>query len=117
MIVLFLIFVLLAFFTLPILKLFFSGSSDAQYLADKAKIVLLLRSIFSLIALIILVFSTLVIVNAGHVGVITRFGAVQRSVNPGLNVKVPFVEGVKIVDTRVQKVETEADAASKDLQT
>ncbi len=56
------------------------------------------------------------IVDAGNVGVVTQFGAVNRVVNPGLVIKIPFVEGVTSLDTRTQKEQVEALAASKDLQ-
>ena len=56
------------------------------------------------------------IVGAGKVGVVTRFGAVQRVANPGLAFKLPIVEGITIMETRIQKEQVEASAASKDLQ-
>lgn len=55
-------------------------------------------------------------VGAGKVGVVTRFGAVQRVVNPGFILKLPIVEGVAIMETRTQKEEVDASSASKDLQ-
>ena len=33
-------------------------------------------------------------VGAGHVGVVTRFSAVNRVVNPGFVLKLPLIEGV-----------------------
>jgi len=56
-------------------------------------------------------------VGAGQVGVVTRFGAVQRVVMPGFVLKIPLVEGVSIMETRTQKEQADAEAASKDLQT
>lgn len=56
------------------------------------------------------------IVGAGKVGVVTRFGAVQRVVNPGFVLKLPIVDGMVILETRIQKYEVNASAASKDLQ-
>ncbi|HEY4383752.1 MAG TPA: prohibitin family protein [Ktedonobacteraceae bacterium] len=56
------------------------------------------------------------IVDAGHVGVVTRFGAVNRVVDPGFLFKIPFMEGVYSMDTRTQKEQVDASAASKDLQ-
>lgn len=61
-------------------------------------------------------FGTFRSVEAGHVGVVTRLGAVNRVVNPGLAIKVPFFEGIHQMETRTQKETTVADAASKDLQ-
>lgn len=61
--------------------------------------------------------SAAVIVEAGHVGVVTRFGAVTGTVfEQGLSYKIPFVEGVWIADVRTQKEQVDAAAASRDLQ-
>lgn len=56
------------------------------------------------------------IIDAGHVGVVTQFGAVNRVVNPGFVLKIPLIEGVFSMETRTQKEQVEAFAASKDLQ-
>lgn len=45
-------------------------------------------------------------VQFGTVGVVTRFGAVQRVIQPGLNFKIPFVEMVVVY--RTQKIIYEA---------
>lgn len=55
-------------------------------------------------------------VSAGHVGVITRLGAVNRVATPGLVLKVPIFEGVAKMETRTQLEQVEAQSASKDLQ-
>lgn len=61
--------------------------------------------------------SAVVIVEAGHVGVVTRFGAVTGvNFEQGLHYKVPFIEGVWIADVRTQKEQVDAAAASRDLQ-
>lgn len=61
--------------------------------------------------------NTAVIVDAGHVGVVTRFGAVTgRIFEQGLNYKLPFAESVWVADVRTQKEQVDAAAASKDLQ-
>jgi len=58
-----------------------------------------------------------VIVEAGHVGVVTRFGAVTGvTFEQGLHYKIPFVEGVWVADVRTQKEQVDAAAASRDLQ-
>lgn len=56
------------------------------------------------------------IVSAGSVGVVTQFGAINRVVNPGIVFKLPLVESVHGMNTRTQKDQVEAQAASKDLQ-
>ena len=68
------------------------------------------------IVLLILLTTSFAIVGAGNVGVITRFGAVNRVINPGLNFKLPLVERMALMETRTQKEQVDARAASKDLQ-
>lgn len=56
-------------------------------------------------------------VSAGEVGVVTRMGAVNRVADPGLVIKLPFfIENVHSLETRVQKEQVDASAASQDLQ-
>lgn len=55
-------------------------------------------------------------VGAGQVGVITRLGAVNRVANPGLVVKIPFIESLHSMETRTQIEQVDATSASKDLQ-
>lgn len=58
------------------------------------------------------------VVDAGSVGVVTRFGAVNRVVYPGIVIKLPFfLERIAHMETRTQKEQADAEAASKDLQT
>lgn len=57
-------------------------------------------------------------VNAGERGVKLRFGAVTGTVlDEGLYFKIPVVEQVVKMDVKILKSETDATAASKDLQT
>lgn len=57
------------------------------------------------------------IINAGERGVVTRLGAYVRTVDPGINWVTPVIERVTVFDVRTQKEQTDASAASKDLQT
>lgn len=62
--------------------------------------------------------SCFVAVQTGHVGVVRRFGAVQdKSLREGLHFKLPFIEEVEMVDTRLAAVSMTCNAASRDLQT
>ena len=63
-----------------------------------------------------LVFLSVYTVPAGFVGVVTRFSAVQRIVQPGFGIKIPLVEDVVKMDVRTQKDQTDATADSIDLQ-
>ena len=67
---------------------------------------------------LILIFASISTVPTGHVGIKTRFGAVQNDViTEGLNLKLPFIESIKKMDCRTQRVDIEGESASKDLQT
>lgn len=62
-------------------------------------------------------FSSFYIVPAGHTGILLQFGAVKGTSTEGLHFKLPVIQGVVLMDNRVQKVEAQANASSKDLQT
>ena len=56
-------------------------------------------------------------VGPGQRGVVLNFGAVQKNVlDEGLHPRIPVMQEIVLVDVKVQKAETEAAAASKDLQ-
>jgi len=56
-------------------------------------------------------------IGAGQRGVVLNFGAVQNEVlGEGLHFRIPIMQKVVPVDVRVQKTESEAAAASMDLQ-
>ena len=64
-----------------------------------------------------LFFSAFVVINAGHVGVVKTLGAVQpEPLEEGFHLKKPFIDQVEEVDIRLRKAESQASAASKDLQ-
>jgi regulator of protease activity HflC (stomatin/prohibitin superfamily) len=69
------------------------------------------------IFLIIGFFMSITRIDAGFVGVITRWGAVYRVAYPGITWKVPVADGIHRMDVRTQKDQVDASAASKDLQT
>jgi regulator of protease activity HflC (stomatin/prohibitin superfamily) len=84
---------------------------------DEAKLVTkVIKYVVLGIVILILFFGSFAFVVAGEVGVVTRFGAVNRVVNPGLILKFPLVEHVVRMDTRTQKDQVDAQAASQDLQ-
>lgn len=64
------------------------------------------------------ILSSIGTIPAGHRGVLTRFQAVTGKVyGEGLYFKIPFIESVQKLNVRIQKIEAQASAASKDLQT
>lgn len=56
-------------------------------------------------------------IGAGERGVVMNFGAVQDKVlDEGLHFRIPVMQRVVLMDVKVQKAETNAEAASSDLQ-
>lgn len=56
-------------------------------------------------------------VGAGQVGIITRFGEVNRVQTSGIALKLPYpIERLEKMETRVQKEEQDSTAATSDLQ-
>ena len=69
------------------------------------------------LVVVVLLWSSFVIVGAGHVGVVRTLGAVQPlALEEGFHMKVPFIDDVDELDVRLRKAEEDATAASKDLQ-
>jgi regulator of protease activity HflC (stomatin/prohibitin superfamily) len=73
---------------------------------------------FAIAALIVvLAWAAFVAVGPGERGVLMTFGAVRNVVlAPGLHMKIPFVQTVKLMNVQIQKSETSETAASRDLQ-
>lgn len=71
-----------------------------------------------LVFIIIIVLSSIKTVPTGTVGVKTRFGAVQKAViNEGINIKIPFVEKITLINCKTQKIETTSESSTRDMQT
>jgi regulator of protease activity HflC (stomatin/prohibitin superfamily) len=67
--------------------------------------------------LLILMFNPFYKVPAGNRGVVLNWGAVGDTVRgEGLHVRVPVAQQIVMVNVQIQKSQTDADAASKDLQ-
>lgn len=64
-----------------------------------------------------LLFSTIKVVGVGEVGVVTRFGNVNRQWSSGLHLKAPWpFEKVDYFDIKVQKDQANSAASTSDLQ-
>ncbi len=71
---------------------------------------------FGSICLICFFFS-ITIVEQGEVGVVKRFGrATGKEMPPGWNWKLPFADSVTKMNIRVQRVDSKAEAGTRDLQ-
>lgn len=68
-----------------------------------------------LILLLVIVFSGLVTINQGMIGVVTMFGKYRRILRPGLNFKIPLLEQIyKRVSIQNRSVELEFQAVTVD---
>lgn len=69
------------------------------------------------IFLLITLLGCFTIVRAGHTGVAVTLGKVQEGVlQEGIHFKAPFVQKIVKIDNRIQKLEVNTEAFSKDLQ-
>ena len=62
-----------------------------------------LISLAVVVFLIITSISSMFTVQEGNIGVIKRFGQATQQVNPGLHMKIPFVDTVEVMDIRTRK--------------
>jgi regulator of protease activity HflC (stomatin/prohibitin superfamily) len=74
--------------------------------------------IVALLVFIIAILGSFTQVGVGEVGIVKHFGAIDPDhpdiFDPGIHTKVPFRDDVVIFDTRIQKEQVDASAASKD---
>ncbi|MGA8914050.1 MAG: SPFH domain-containing protein, partial [Nitrososphaeraceae archaeon] len=82
--------------------------------SNKLKI---LAGIVTFIVIILIMSESVVIVQAGHRGVVLYVGAVEnRVLGEGVHFIVPFAEQVIPMEVRTLKFQANASAASNDLQ-
>lgn len=69
------------------------------------------------IVVIIILLSSIRVINAGEVGIKTRMGkVVGTEITEGVVLKLPFVEKITKISVRVHKFEVAGSSASRDLQ-
>jgi prohibitin 2 len=74
-------------------------------------------AVITVIIIIVILAESIVIVEAGHRGVVLYLGAVEnRVLGEGVHFVTPFAEQVVQMEVRTQKFQAEATAASNDLQ-
>lgn len=74
------------------------------------------RAIGAFLVVLGVIVNSAVIVPAGHRGVLLRWGAAVRSLDEGFHLVVPVMNQVVLLEVRTQKEESQATAASRDLQ-
>jgi regulator of protease activity HflC (stomatin/prohibitin superfamily) len=82
--------------------------------SNKLKIV---AGIITFVVIIVIMFESVVVVEAGHRGVVLYVGAVEnRVLGEGIHFIIPFAEQVVPLEVRTLKFQADASAASNDLQ-
>ena len=83
--------------------------------ADTNPILNIITNYWWLLLLIFIIFSGLITINQGYIGVITMFGKYQRIVGPGLRFKIPVLEQIfKKISYQNRSVELEFQAITTD---
>jgi regulator of protease activity HflC (stomatin/prohibitin superfamily) len=78
---------------------------------------IIFTAIVTFVIIIVILSDSLVIVQAGHRGVVLYLGAVEnRVLGEGLHLIIPFAEQVIQLEVRTLKFQADASAASNDLQ-
>src|SRR5438034_9151266 len=91
----------------------YTGSKPGLF-SNKLKIV---AGIISFVVIIVVMFESVVVVEAGHRGVVLYVGAVEnRVLGEGIHFIIPFAEQVVPLEVRTLKFQADASAASNDLQ-
>jgi prohibitin 2 len=87
-------------------------------LISRSSIRIVVPVIIGFIILVVVLAASVKIVEAGHRGVLLKFGAVDTSasLNEGIHFVVPFRDNVIPLEVRTQKIEENAASASGDLQ-
>src|SRR5215831_1238953 len=90
------------------------GGFKPPTISNRLKIIV---GIVAFVIIIVIMFESVVVVDAGHRGVVLYVGAVEnRVLGEGLHFIIPFVEQVAPMEVRTLKFQADASAASNDLQ-
>jgi regulator of protease activity HflC (stomatin/prohibitin superfamily) len=94
-----------------------SQSTSPMLLSLQKNKLKILAGIVTFIVLIIVMSESVVIIQAGHRGVVLYVGAIEnRVLGEGLHFIIPFAEQVIQLEVRTLKFQADASAASNDLQ-
>lgn len=79
----------------------------------------IIATLILVVALVIgALFSSYVLIEPGHTGVVVTLGKVEENVlQEGFHFKIPFIQEIVKIDNRIVKLEVQTEAFSKDLQT
>ena len=94
----------------------FDTTYPSQYSGSSNKL-LIVAGVITFVGIIVVMFESVVVVEAGHRGVVLYVGAVEnRVLGEGIHFIIPFAEQVVPLEVRTLKYVANAAAASNDLQ-
>jgi len=94
----------------------FDTTYPSQYSGSSNKLVIV-AGVITFVVIIVVMFESVVVVEAGHRGVVLYVGAVEnRVLGEGIHFIIPFAEQVVPLEVRTLKFQADASAASNDLQ-
>ena len=96
----------------------FGSYNPSQYSGSRpSNKLIIVAGIVTCIIIIVVLFESVVVVQAGHRGVVLYVGAVEnRVLGEGIHFIIPFAEQVVPLEVRTLKYVADATAASNDLQ-
>src|SRR5437879_9258051 len=96
----------------------FGSPNPSQYSGTRAfNKLIIVAGIVTFVVIIVVMFESVVVVEAGHRGVVLYVGAVEnRVLGEGIHFIIPFAEQVVQMEVRTLKFQANASAASNDLQ-
>ncbi len=77
------------------------NTNSAAQSRNKRKLSLLWLIAFLFLAMTL--FRSMYTIDEGHVGIVKRFGEATEQVNPGLHIKIPFVDSIEVLEIRTRK--------------
>src|SRR2546430_1790129 len=96
----------------------FGSPNPSQYSGSRSSNKLIIvAGIVTFVVIIVVMFESVVVVEAGHRGVVLYVGAVEnRVLGEGIHYIIPFAEQVVQLEVRTLEFQADASAASNDLQ-
>jgi regulator of protease activity HflC (stomatin/prohibitin superfamily) len=96
---------------------FKSSSSPGYPTGPSSNKLIIVAGVITFLVIIVVMFESVVVVEAGHRGVVLYVGAVEnRVLGEGIHFIIPFAEQVVPLEVRTLKYVADATAASNDLQ-
>ena len=77
------------------------NTSNSSNTSNKRKLPLL--SLIIIFFFAVTIFKSMYTIDEGHVGIVKRFGEATEQVNPGLHMKIPFVDTIEVLEIRTRK--------------